>query len=264
MGDKIGQLRAASETTQLAIIFGSIGLWGLLWATGLVGPLLTLVGMFLTITGFYSLTLLLGSKLEVFEEGFSIPDEAKPYPIGYDELKSISVTHSDHMLRGRYVGTRAKFNFGRERGKPWFRYECEYRRGDAKEKLLEELIRRCSTAIQTKLQNEMNERGVVHWTDEVSMSSQGFLLQRSGAAAPLVVAFDQIADVQIRDNELRIWKRGDAVVPFCTLKNDTRNFVPLYDLLCNFCSTARKRSETPACHRLAAHNEVADVVEHAV
>lgn len=264
MGEKIGQLRSASETTQLAIIFGSIGLWGLLWAIGLVGPILTLVCLFLTILGFYSLTLLLGSKLEVFEEGFSIPDDDKAYPIGYDELKSISAKRTDHTMRGTYVGTRAEFTFGREHGKPWFRYDCEYRRGDAKEMLLEELIRRCSTAIQAKLLNEMNERGVVDWSDEVSMSPQGFLLQRPGADRPLVVPFDQVEDVQIRDNVLQIWKQGDAIVPFCTVQNDVRNFIPLYDLFCNFCRTARKLSEMPECNRAAAHDQVAGVVEHAV
>lgn len=264
MGKKIGQLRSTSEIAQLGIIFAAIAAWGGLWSLGLVGPILTLVGMFLTIVGLYSLALLMGAKLEVFEEGFSIADGGEPYPIGYDELKSIAVKSTHHLMHGTYVGSRAEFTFERERGRPWFHYACDYRRGDAKEQLFEELIRRCSEAIQTKLLDEMKEQGTIRWTEEVTMSSQGFLLQRPGAAAPLVVPFAEIEDVQIRDNELRIWKQGDAVVPFYTQMNDTRNFIPLYDLFCNFCDAARKVTDVSQCGNSRTADSRADLVEGAV
>jgi hypothetical protein len=263
MGEKIGQLRSTSEIAQLGIMFAAIAAWGGLWKLGLVGPILTLVGMFLTIIGLYSLALLMGAKLEVFEEGFAIADGGEPYPIGYDELKSITLKSTHHTMRCAYVGSRAEFTFEREKGRPWFRFACDYRRGDAKEKLFGELIRRCSAAIQTKLLDEMKEHGTVGWTDEVSMSSQGFLLQRPGAAAPLVVPFAEIEDVQIRDSELRICKRGD-VLPFYTQKNDTRNFIPLYDLFCNFCNAARGVSGTSQCGNSNTAGSRADLVEGAV
>lgn len=263
MGEKIGQLRSTSETMQMGILFGAIALWGLLWSVGLFGPILALVGLFLTIVGFYSLALLMGSKLEVFEEGFSISDDGKPFPIGYEELKSIAVKTGEHRINGVHVGSRAEFTFERERGRPWFRYECDYRPGDAKEKLFGELIRRCSEAIQTKLLDEMNERGMVRLTDEASMSSQGFLLQRPGADAPLVVPFAEIEDVQIRDNELRLCTRDDADRPFYTQQNDSRNFIPLYDLLCNFCDAAGQQSEAQS-DRPVAEREFSNVVEHTI
>lgn len=264
MGDKLGQVRSTSEVTQLAIILGASAVWGVLWGTGLVGPILSLIGLFLTIVGLHGLTLLMGSLLEVFEDGFSISDDGKPYPIGYDELKSIAARTTDHFMNGGYVGSRAEITFERRQGRPWFRYECDYRRGGAKEKLLQELIRRCSEAIQATLLDEMKQQGVVRWTDEVSMSSQGFLLQRPGADAPLVVPFDEIEDVQVRDNELRIWKQGDAVVPFYTQQNDTRNFIPLYDLFCSLCKTARKLSDKTSGDSLPSSREHADLAEHAV
>lgn len=246
MGDKIGELRSTSEATQFGIICVSLALWGFLWMQHVVGSWLAILGAAATMFALHVLSLRMGSVLEVFEDGFTISDDGEPFAIAYDDLKSVAAKSTHHNVRGMYAGSRAVLTFERAQGRPWFRYECDYRRGDSNETLIEQLVARCSEAIQVRLLDEMKTQGTVRWTDEVSMSAQGFLLQRPGASAPLVVPFAEIEEVKVADNELRLWKQGDAVVPFYTQRNDTPNFIPLYDLFCNLCRSARQIAGAPA------------------
>ena len=228
LGEQIGLLKSTSETKQVAIIVVSLLSWGFIWQLQMIGSFVLIFGCLATMIGLYLLSLNFGDSLHIFKQGLELRQNGKTVVFAFDEVTSFSAKHTHHCLRHTYVATKSQLTFQLEDGLAVFGFECDYRRNDSKEQLIQLVLEQCSGAVQLRLLAKLTADGEVLWTDNVYLA-QGGLKIVDTVAAPRIIPFADIEELQMKDNQLKIWKSGDAM-PFMVLPNDTSNFVPLLGL----------------------------------
>lgn len=228
LGQPMGLLKSTSEKKQVAIIIVSLMLWGGLWQTGIIGGFVMIVGCATTMIGLYVASLNFGDSLQVFDRGLELRQNGKTAVFAYEEVTSIAAKHTHHHLNNAYVATKAELTFRTEDRFSDLTYQCDYRRNDSKEPLIQMALERCSEAVQLRLLTKLNSDGEVPWTDNIYLTQDGLKIVDS-VAAPRIIPFGDIEELKMKDNQLNIWKRGDAM-PFMVMSNDATNFVPLLGL----------------------------------
>jgi hypothetical protein len=91
--------------------------------------------------------------------------------------------------------------------------------------------------VERRLLAELERHGAIRWRDNVSLTDEGIQLADSASTSRLI-PYRQISDWKIDDNELKIWKDG-AALPLLVFKNDSPNFLPLYNLFQSLAEAAR-------------------------
>ncbi len=229
LGQQLGRLKSTSETKQMAIVAVSLLGWGALWQLGIINGFTFFVGNLSTIIGIYLLLLnFAGDALYLFERGLELRVKGKSTVFGFEEITSIAAKHTHHYMRHTYVATKAELTFEVEGRFTNFGFQCDYRRNDSKEQLIELVLQQCSEAVQHRLLAKLQAEGEVLWTDNVYLTESGVKIVDATEVSRLV-PFGDIEEMKMRDNQLNIWKRGDAM-PFMVLSNEATNFVPLLGL----------------------------------
>ena len=227
-GQQLGLLRSISETKQLGIIALSVLLWGGLWQFHVIEGFVFVFGCVATMLGLYSIALRFGDSLQVFEQGLKLQSNSRAIAFAYDEITSISAKRTDHYMKHTYIATKAELKFELQDRFTEFRFECDYRRNGAKERLVYLALEKCSEAVQVRLVEKLNAQGEILWTENVYLPKSGLkIVDPSGVTR--VIPFAEIEEQKMDDNQLKIWKRNDAM-PFLTLSNKAPNFVPASDL----------------------------------
>ena len=145
------------------------------------------------------------------------------------------LTH--HQYKYQYIGTKAKIEFLVDGRYTPCTCECEYRRNSRSEQWVMLALDLCSQAIQSRLLAELEREGQVRWRDNVSLTEEGIVLSDS-AGIPRLIPYREIAQWKVVDNELKIWKAGDAL-PCLVMGNDTPNFAPLLGLFERLCGATQ-------------------------
>lgn len=240
LGQKLGHTRSIPQSIQVAICLGALVLFVAAWQLDLASvPVLIAgtLGAVMALLAAAHCTPALRSSLTIYEDGLETMVQGTRRAFAYDELTCLAARFTHHLLNHQYVGTRVRIEFSVDgRFQPYV-YECEFRRGKPGEQLIGLAIDKCSQAIQRRLLAELEHQGAVRWRDNVSLTAEGLLLTDSASASRLI-HYRDIADWKIVDNDLKIWKSGDAL-PCLVMGNETPNFVPLLSLFEKLCTSTR-------------------------
>ena len=239
-GEQLARLKSVPEKIQTGIVVGSLALAGYLWFQGSVSPMIIVCAAIIVPIILYAIALRFGSELKIYESGFEINSQGNQHLVDYGELESIASKITHHYMNNSYVASKAEFTFGLGAGKEDLEFECDFNRKGSKTDVFNYLTNRCSEAIQERLIDKIKTDGFVEWTPNVHLSEDGFHILKPGASVPMVIPFHEIEEMTIVENELKVWKKGDLVLPFFIIKNDTPNFIPMYDFFQSLCESAKR------------------------
>jgi hypothetical protein len=240
LGQKLGGTRSIPEHIQAIICIGGLAGFGILWLLDAASVFVLIVGTMVVIAGLYALAHFipaLRSSLRIYELGLETMVQGKINAFRFDELNCLEAKFTDHKWKYNYIGTSAKIEFSVDgRILPCI-YKCDFRRGTTSEKWVMLALHQCSQAIERRLLAELERHGAIRWRDNVSLTDEGIQLADSASTSRLI-PYRQISDWKIDDNELKIWKDG-AALPLLVFKNDSPNFLPLYNLFQSLAEAAR-------------------------
>jgi hypothetical protein len=247
LGQRLGHQKSLPESIQLAIgvvalvIFAA--LWQLHWMSIpvlMAGTLGCTIAVFLSAHRIPALCI----SLTIYEHGLETMVHGTFNTFTYDKVNSMAAKLTDRLINGEYARTKAHFEFFVDgRLKPYI-YEFEFRYGDSRAKLFEQLSEKCRQAIQRRLLAELEREGAVHWRDNASLTAEGIRLTDSVSASRLI-SYHDIVDWKINCNDLKIWKSGDAL-PCLVMGIDAPNFEPLFHLFESLIGATRNIDSTCA------------------
>jgi hypothetical protein len=246
-GQQLGSTVSIPPYIQAASVFGPLVLFATLWTLN-VAPVLVLIGGTCGLA--FALCMIarripaLCSSLTIYENGLEMVVQGKPSAFAYDQLNCLAAKYTHHKVNHNYIGTRARIEFFVDGRFTPYIYDGEFRRDKRGDLLIPLAIEKCSQAIQHRLLAELEQKGVVAWRDNVSLTVDGIMLTDSESTARLI-PYRNIVDWKIVDNDLKIWKAGDAL-PCLVLANDTPNFGPLFGLFKSLASATRNIDPTCA------------------
>src|SRR4030095_10868566 len=145
----------------------------------------------------------LRSSLRVFEHGLELEVQGKSTAFRFDELNCLEAQFTDHKWKYNYIGTSARLEFGVDGRILPCVYRCDFRRGTTSERWVMLALHRCSQALERRLLAELERQGAIRWRDNVALTDEGLRLADSAGTTRLI-AYRQIGDWKIEDNELKI------------------------------------------------------------
>ena len=231
-GKLLGELRSASQKVQIAICLVGLGPFALLWLAGEIGPLVMVAGVLVTIgLGYVVSTRLpmLRSIAHVHENGITLDVRGKKSSFDYASLAGISCKHTHHVNKYGYIGTIFEWEFELEGKIKSSQYQGEYHQQKKTAETVSLAEQKCSEGVEKRLLNQLKADGELAWRHDVFLTHAGLEIVDGPNVEPREIRFDEIEDWKIKDNELKIFRRGDAL-PCFRLSNDSRNFIPMYGL----------------------------------
>jgi hypothetical protein len=254
-GEQLGSTSSIPEYIQASIGIGSLAVFMSLWMLNVASVIVLAGGTCCLAVGLYLIARripALRSSLTIYEHGLEMVVQGTATSFAYDQLTSLSAKLTDHLVNHQYIGTRAKIEFFVEGRFKAYTYDGEFRRDKPDHQLIMLAVEASSQAIQRRLLAELERDGTVRWRDNASLTADGILLTDSLNNSRLI-PFNEIGDWKIVDNDLKIWKAGDAL-PCLVLANDAPNFAPLYGLFQSLIGATRNIDPTCASEpALAAH-----------
>jgi len=245
-GQQLGSTSSIPEYIQAAIGIGALVLFMTLWMLNVASVIVLAPGTCGLAVALYLVARripALRSSLTIYEHGLEMIIQGTPSAFRFDQINSIAAKYTHHKLNHQYIGTRARIEFFVDgRFSPYI-YDGEFRRDKRRDQLLPLAIEKCSQAIQHRLLVELEREGAVAWRDNASLTPDGIMLTDSMNNFRLI-PFNQISEWKIVDNDLKIWKAGEAL-PCLVLANDTPNFAPLFSLFESLASATRNID--PSC-----------------
>jgi len=245
-GQQLGTTSSIPEYIQVSIGIGSLVLFMTLWMLNVASVIVLVAGTCGLAVALYLIARripTLRSSLTIYEHGLEMVVQGTPSAFRFDQINSIAAKYTHHKVNHQYIGTRARIEFFVDgRFSPYI-YNGEFRRDKRRDQLLPLAIEKCCQVIQHRLLVELEREGVVAWRDNISLTADGIMLADSKSASRLI-PYRDIVDWKIVDNDLKIWKAGDAL-PCLVLANDTANFAPLFSLFESLASATRNID--PSC-----------------
>lgn len=231
-GQLLGELRSASQKVQIAVCLAGSVPFAFLWLAGDMSPLVMIVCVFAAIGLGHVLSTrlpMLRSIARIYENGISLDVRGKKTSFDYAALSGISCKHTHHMSKYGYVGTVFEWDFELEGKIKSIHYQGEYHQQKKTAETVSIAQQKSSEGVEKRLLNQLKADGELAWRYDVFLTHSGLKIIDGPNVEPREIRFDEIEDWTIKDNELKIFRRGDAL-PCFRLSNDTRNFIPMYGL----------------------------------
>ena len=168
LGPPVATIASNSERTQLMVIAVSMLGCGLLWLLGIISGWLFVLSMLGTALGLHWLTQRIStsrSELIVMEFGLKLDQRGKRVSFPYADVTSIAAKFTHHHLNHAYVATRAELTFEVDGKFQPFRFECDFRRGDTKQRAINYALGQCSESVQRRILQDLHGEGEVRWME---------------------------------------------------------------------------------------------------
>ena len=240
LGPKIGTLRTASELVEIGICVASLLVWAGLWRAGVVVPSMVIVGSISTVVVLFLFSKALGGAWHIYDQGVAIRHLGRSLTFSFTELTSIVAKQTAYYQKRVYVGTKMELTLTMAR-RPELTFKTDYRKDTEKERIAQTLVRRCSEGVQQRLFADLQQRGEIYWTQNVYLTPNGLKIT-DASAEPRLIPFDDVEELKMADNALKIWRAGDAL-PILQMSNDAKNFVPLFGLFQNLTASSHAISQ---------------------
>ena len=243
-GELLGQSNSTSEEVQITVCLLTLLGFGILWFQDVATPFVLVIGCLVACFVVHRITLsldFLRSTLGVHQKGVHLSLRGKRFSFPYDAVTSIASKHTHHYLNHRYVGSKAEIGFEIESLFRPLRYECDFSRGKASEQVVTLVTEMCGKAVQKRLSSKLQREGELPWPSSLypnlCLTPEGLRLGESGSQ-PRVIHYEDIDAWKLEDEDLKIWKKSDAM-PCLVISKHTPNFIPLYGLFESICQYAR-------------------------
>lgn len=242
LGEHIGTLKTASEKVEIGICIFSLLATAGLWRIGYIGAGVVPFVMMGSAGLLYMISKAIGGAWKICDQGVEIRSFNGNESFIYEDVKSIVAKLTHHYRNHVYIATKAELTLGFDKAVE-FELKSDFSNGTSRQQTVQTLIRRCSEGVERRLFADLQERGEVHWTQLVYLTQNG--LKIADGQSDRVVSFEQIEEIKMADNKLKIWKVGDTL-PFLVIPNDAKNFIPLFGLFRKLTESSQKISEQAA------------------
>ncbi|MCA9213281.1 MAG: hypothetical protein KDB27_09465 [Planctomycetales bacterium] len=231
-GQLLGELRSAPQNVQKVICAIACVPFVFMWMSGMLGSVAMVactVGSLL-IGHFVSRRLpMLCSTAQVYESGLKLNVRGKESAFDYDSLTCISSKHTHHFMRQNYIGTIFEWQFDIDGKFKPVSYQGEFHMEKDTARLVSLAEQKVSEGIEKRLLAQLKKDGELEWRPGVLMTHNGLKLVDGPNIKPREILFVEIEQWEIKDNELKVFRTGEALPCLC-ISNDSRNFIPMYGL----------------------------------
>jgi len=245
LGQHVGQLKSVTERLELGLILVGLAIGGLLWHfSDLSRFLVPQVSIGCILALYFGLLRhpFFNSVCDIYERGMSIKSRDKHDVFPFQSVLSMRSTHTHHKMNHAYVATKFELEMMVELPTRNVKYQCDYSKDGNRAQTIGRLLERISGAVTARLWNELKQSQELPWRNDISLTLQGIKLD-AGQDYARLVPFTEIEEFCVRDNELKIWRQGDAM-PFVVLKNDSLNFSAMYGLFSDMLAQTKRITES--------------------